>query len=49
MRSVGFDLYTLALVAPVVRRMLKTQVTLGNISHILLNLIKSLVFGTFTV
>ena len=49
MRSVGFDLYTLALVAAVIRRMLKTQVTLGNISHVLLDPIKSLVFGMITV
>ena len=44
MRSVEFDLYTLALVAAVVRRKLKTRVTLGNISRVLLKLIKSLIF-----
>ena len=39
-----FTLSTLALVAAVVRRMLKTRVTLGNIHHVLLNLIKRLIF-----
>ena len=48
-RSLKFDLYTLALVAAVVRRMLKTQVTLGNISGVLLNLIKSLIFVMFNI
>ena len=47
MRSVEFDLYTLALVAVVVRRMLKTRVTLGNVSRVLLNLIKSLILALF--
>ena len=49
MHSVEFALYTLALVAAVVRRMLKTQVTLENISRVLLNLIKSLLFVMFEV
>ena len=39
-RSVEFALHTLALAAVVVRRMVKTQVTVGNISRALLNLIK---------
>ena len=39
--------FTLALVSAVVRRMLKTRVTLGNISRVLLNLIKGLVFVIF--
>ena len=37
MHSGEFTLYTLALVAAVVRGMLKTRVTLGNISRVLLN------------
>ena len=40
-RFLEFTLFTLALVAAVVavvRRVLKTRVTLGNISHVLLNL-----------
>ena len=49
MHSVEFSLYTLALVAAVVRRMLKTQITLGNISRVLLNLIKCLIFVMFKV
>ena len=49
MRSVDFDLYTLALVAVVVRRMIKTRVTLGNISRALLNLITSLILAMFKV
>ena len=36
-----FTLSALALVAAVVRRMLKTRVTLGNISRVLLNLTKT--------
>ena len=40
-RSLVFTLPTLTLVAAVVRRLLKTQVTLGNISCVLLNLFKS--------
>ena len=47
--SVEFTLYTLALVAVVVRRMLKTRITIGNISRVLLNLIKSLMFVMFKV
>ena len=47
--SIKVALYTLALVAVVVRRMLKTRVTRGNISHVLLNLIKSLTFVMFKV
>ena len=38
---------TLALVSAVVRRMLKTWVTLGNISRVLLNLTKILIFAMF--
>ena len=38
--SLEFTLSTLALLAADVRRMLKTQVTLGNISRVLLNLYK---------
>ena len=34
-RSLEFTLSTLALVAAVVRRMLKTRVTLGNISRVI--------------
>ena len=49
MRSVEFDLYTLTLVAAVVRRMVKTWVTWRNISRVLLNLIKSLIFAMFKV
>ena len=43
MHSVEFALYTHALVAAVVGRMLKIRVTLENISRVLLNLIKSLI------
>ena len=43
-RSLEFTLSTLALVAAVVRKMLKTRVILGNISRVLLNLTKKLVF-----
>ena len=38
--SLEFTLSALALVAAAVRRMIKTQVTLGNISRVLLNLTK---------
>ena len=47
MRFVEFDLYTIALVAVVVRRMLKIQITLGRVSRVLLNLIKSLILAMF--
>ena len=40
-------LSTLALVAAALREMLKTQVTLGNISRVLLNLTKRLIFVMF--
>ena len=46
-RFLEFCLSTLALVAAVVRRMLKTRVTLGNISCVLLNLFKRLIFAMF--
>ena len=46
-RSLKLALYTIALVAAVVRRMLKSRVALGNISRVLLNLIKSLIFVMF--
>ena len=46
-RSLEFILSTLALVAAVVWRMLKTRVTLGNISRVLLNLTKRLIFVMF--
>ena len=42
-----FPLSTFAMVAVVVRRMLKTRETLGNIPPVLLNLIKKLIFGMF--
>ena len=42
-RSLEFTLSRLALVAAVYRRMLKTRVTLENISHVLLNLTKTLI------
>ena len=45
--SLEFTLSTLALVAAVVRRMLKTRVTLGNISRVLLNLTKRLIFAIY--
>ena len=41
-RSLEFTLFTLALVAAVVRRMLKTRVTLGNVFRVLLNLTRIL-------
>ena len=43
-RFLEFTLSTLALVAAAVRKMLKTRVILGNISRVLLNLTKKLVF-----
>ena len=46
-RPLEFALSTLALVAVAVRRMLKTRVTLGNISRALLNLIKRSIFLMF--
>ena len=46
-RSLGFTYSTLTLVAAVVRRMLIARVTLGNISRVLSNLIKRLVFAMF--
>ena len=46
-RPLEFALSTLALVAVAVRRMLKTRVTLGNISRALLNLIKRSIFPMF--
>ena len=48
-RSLEFTFSTLALVAVVVRRMLKTLVTLGNICRTLLNLTKRLIFAMFNV
>ena len=47
MPSLEFRLSTFAMVAAVVRRMLKTRAALGNISHVLLNLIKRLLFVMF--
>ena len=47
MRSLEISLSPLALVADVVWRMLKTRVTRGNISRVLLNLIKRLMFVMF--
>ena len=46
-RSLEFTLSTLALVAAVVRRILKTRVALGNISRVLLNLTKRLISAMF--
>ena len=46
-RSLELTLSTLALVAAALREMLKTQVTLGNISCVLLNLTKRLIFVMF--
>ena len=46
-RPLKFVLSTLALVADVVRSMLKTRVALGNISLALLNLIKRFIFVMF--
>ena len=45
--TLEFALFTLALVADVVRRMLKTWVALGNFSRVLLNLIKRLIYVKF--
>ena len=45
--SLEFALSILSLVAAVVRKMLKTRVTLRNISFVLLNLIKRLLFVIF--
>ena len=45
--SLEFAIFTLALVAAAVRRMFKTRIALGNISQILLNLIKRLIFVMF--
>ena len=47
MRPLKFALPTLALIADVVRSMLKTRVTLGNICFVLLNLIKRFIFVMF--
>ena len=44
--SLEFTLSTLALVAAIVR-MLKTRVTLGNVSHAFLSLTKILIFAIF--
>ena len=44
-RSVEFTLSTVALVAAVVRRILKTRVTLGNISRDLLSLTERLIIS----
>ena len=46
-RSLECTLSTLALPAAVVRQILKTRVTLGNISRVLLNLTKRLIFAMF--
>ena len=48
-RFLNFSLSTLALVADAVRDMLKTRVTLGNISLVLVNLIKRFIFAMFNV
>ena len=45
--SLEFALSTLVLVAAVVRKMLTTRVTLKNISYVLLNLTKRLIFIMF--
>ena len=42
-----FALFTLALTADVFRRMLKTQVKLGNVALVLINLIKRFIFVMF--
>ena len=47
MRSFEFILSTLAVMAAIDRKMLKTRETLGNISRVLLNLIKKLTFEMF--
>ena len=46
-RFLEFTLSTTALVAAADRRILKTRVTLGNISRVLLNLIKRLMFAMY--
>ena len=48
MRCLELTLSTLTAVAAVVKRILKTRVILGNISRVLLNLIKKLTFVIFT-
>ena len=45
--SLEFTFPESALVAAVVRRMVKTRVTLGNICRVLLNLTKRLIFAMF--
>ena len=45
--TLEFTLSTLALVAVVVRRMLQARVTLGNISRVLINVTKRLIFVMF--
>ena len=45
--TLEFTLSTFALVVAVVRRMLKTQVKSGNISSVLLDLTKKLIFAMF--
>ena len=47
-RSLEFTFSSFALLAAVVSRMLKTQVTLINISRVLLNLTKRLIFSMLT-
>ena len=47
MGSLEFALSTFGLVAAVFRRMLKTGVTLGNISRVLLNVTEKLLFVMF--
>ena len=44
-RSLEFIISTLALVTAVVRKMPKTLVTLGNMSRVLLNVTKRLIFA----
>ena len=46
-RFLEFTLSTFALVAAVVRSILKSQVTQENVSRVLLNLIKRLIFVMF--
>ena len=48
MRCLELALSTPTAVAAVVKRILKTRVILGNISRVLLNLIKKLTFVIFT-
>ena len=47
MRPLKFALSTLALIADVIRSMLKTRLTLGNICLVLLNLVKRFIFVMF--